>query len=87
MTTAATQYILVSYKSICNWSKISSSKINISLLFSSGFTKHAYDILSKKSIEDLIAITTTPPLHCTSSFRLSFDHYLPHIYIVIELKT
>ena len=35
-------------------------KKELFLLFLSRYTKHAYDILSKKFIEDSVPITTTP---------------------------
>ena len=63
IVSAETQYLPVSFKikkvtQIYNYSKTFSSKRTI-LLFLSRYTKHAYDILSKKCIEDSVPITTT----------------------------
>ena len=63
IVSAETQYLPVSFKikkvtQIYNYSKTFSSTRTI-LLFLSRYTKHAYDILSKKFIEDSVPITTT----------------------------
>ena len=63
IVTAETQYLQISFKSrkvaqIWTTVKYLIQK-EIFLLFPSRYTKHAYDILSKKFIEDSVPITTT----------------------------
>ena len=60
IVTAETQYLPVSYKSKKKFTTVEHLfQQEIFLSFLSRFTKHAYDILSEKFIEDSVPITTT----------------------------